>query len=84
MLPGRLGRIVALDGPGASEAVTMRMGGAMVVLAALDFVGAVLAKEWAEERNHWLFAGGLAAFGALFAVYARSLKLAELSTVTFG
>jgi hypothetical protein len=91
MLPGRLGRIVARDGPGASEAVTMRMGGsplllagAMVVLATLDFVGAVLAKEWAEERNHWLFAGGLAAFGALFAVYALSLKLAELSTVTFG
>lgn len=69
----------------------MRMGGsplllvgAMVALAALDLIGAVLAKEWAEERNHWLFAGGLAAFGALFAVYALSLKLAELSTVTFG
>jgi hypothetical protein len=91
MLGGRLRPIVALDGPGASQAVTMRMGGsplllvgAMVVLAALDFVGAVLAKEWAEERNHWLFAGGLAAFGVLFAVYALSLKLAELSTVTFG
>jgi hypothetical protein len=69
----------------------MRMGGsplllvgAMVGLAALDFLGAVLAKEWATERNHWLFAGGLAAFGALFAVYALSLKQAELSTVTFG
>ena len=80
MLPARLGRIVARDGPGASEAVAMRMSesplllfGAMVVLAALDFVGAVLAKEWATERNHWLFA-----------VYAVSLKLAELSTVTFG
>ena len=33
----------------------------------------MLAKEWAEERNHWLFA-----------VYAVSLRLAELSTVTFG
>jgi hypothetical protein len=61
---------VALDGPGASEAVTMRMGGsplllvgAMVGLAALDFLGAVLAKEWATERNHWLFAGGLAPNG---------------------
>ena len=43
-------------------------------IVALDLVGAVLAKEWAEERNHWLFAGGLAAFGALFAVYALSLK----------
>jgi hypothetical protein len=56
----------------------------MVGLAALDFLGAVLAKEWATERNHWLFTGCLAAFGALFAVYALSLKLAELSTVTFG
>jgi hypothetical protein len=44
----------------------------------------VLAKEWATERNHWLFAGGLVAFGALFAVYAVSLRLTELSTVTFG
>jgi hypothetical protein len=51
----------------------------VLVLAAVDFVGAVLAKEWVEERNHWLFAGGLAAFGALFAVYAVSLRLAELS-----
>jgi hypothetical protein len=60
--------------------------GAMVMLAALDFLGAVLAKEWAEgrNRNHWLFAAGLVAFGALFAVYAVSLKVAELSTVTFG
>jgi len=47
MLVGRLRRIVALDGPGASEAVAMRMGGsplllvgAMVALAALDFLGA--------------------------------------------
>ena len=33
----------------------------MVMLAALDFLGAVLAKEWAEGRNHWLFAAGLVA-----------------------
>ena len=45
---------------------------------------ALLAKEWAEGRNHWLFAAGLVAFGALFAVYAVSLKVAELSTATFG
>jgi hypothetical protein len=56
----------------------------MLMLAALDFLGAVLAKEWAEGHNHWLFAAGLAAFAALFAVYAVSLKVAELSTVTFG
>jgi hypothetical protein len=80
-----------MAGPGAGEAVVERMDasplllvGAMVMLAALDFLGAVLAKEWAEGRNHWLFAAGLVAFGALFAVYAVSLKVAELSTVTFG
>jgi hypothetical protein len=76
---------------GAGEAVVERMSvsplllvGAMLMLAALDFLGSVLAKEWAEGHNHWLFAAGLAAFGALFAVYAVSLKVAELSTVTFG
>jgi hypothetical protein len=47
MLLCRLRRIVALDGPGASEAVAMRMGGSPLLLAALDFVGSVLAKEWA-------------------------------------
>jgi hypothetical protein len=80
-----------MGGSGTGEAVVERLSvsplllvGAMVLLAALDFLGAVLAKEWAEGRNHWLFAAGLAAFGALFAVYAVSLKVAELSTVTFG
>src|SRR6266545_2237436 len=57
---------------------------AMVMLAALDFLGTVFAKEWAERHNHWLFAAGLLAFGVLFAVYAVSLHVAELSTVTFG
>ena len=80
-----------MGGSGAGEAVVERMDaspvllvGAMVMLAALDFLGAVLAKEWDEGRNHWLFAAGLVAFGALFAVYAVSLKVPELSTVTFG
>ena len=90
MLGAGPGRIVAAGGAGASERWGMRMGGSPMLLvggdraAALDFVGSVLAKEWATERNHWLFAGGLVAFGALFAVYAVSLKVAELSTVTFG
>jgi hypothetical protein len=75
----------------AGGAVAVRLGGsplllfgAMLTLAALDFLGSVFAKEWAEGRNHWLFAAGLLAFAALFAVYAVSLQLAELSTVTFG
>ena len=45
---------------------------------------AVAVPTWAEGRSHWLFAAGLLAFGALFTVYAISLKVAELSTVTFG
>ena len=74
-----------------AEAVAARMNSsplglfaAMVMLAGLDFFGAVLAKEWAERHNHWLFAAGLLIFGVLFAVYALSLQVAELSTVTFG
>jgi len=58
--------------------------GAMLILAALDFAGAVLAKEWVERRHAALFLGGLACFGLLFAVYAASLQVAELSVVTFG
>jgi hypothetical protein len=74
-----------------AEAFATRMNGsplglfaAMAMLAALDFFGAVFAKEWAERHNHWLFAAGLLTFGLLFAVYAASLHVAELSTVTFG
>ena len=57
---------------------------AMLTLAGLDFVGAIFAKEWVEERQAGWFLGGLVAFGILFAVYAYSLQYAELSLVTFG
>ena len=57
---------------------------AMIVLALLDFVGAVFAKEWADTRNPMWFAAGIVAFGALFTFYAISLKTAELSIVTIG
>ncbi|MGH2734658.1 MAG: hypothetical protein ACRDKZ_03680 [Actinomycetota bacterium] len=74
-----------------SEALALRLTGspfvllsAMVVLAGLDFFGAMFAKEWAERHNHWLLAAGLLTFGALFLVYALSLEVTELSTVTFG
>ena len=58
--------------------------GAMVALAGLDVLGSVLAKEWAERQRGVWFLAGLATFGVLFAVYAASLRVAELSVVTFG
>jgi hypothetical protein len=58
--------------------------GAMLVLAGLDMVGAVLAKEWALRQHPAWFLAGLATFGLLFAVYAASLHIAELSVVTLG
>jgi multidrug transporter EmrE-like cation transporter len=57
---------------------------AMIVLALLDFVGAVFAKEWADTRQPWWFVAGLVTFIGLFAFYATSLKTAELSIVTIG
>jgi multidrug transporter EmrE-like cation transporter len=57
---------------------------AMIVLALLDFLGAVLAKEWADTRQPWWFVAGLLTFMGLFAFYATSLKTAELSMVTIG
>lgn len=56
----------------------------MVLLAGLDLVGAVMAKEWTRGRGAWLFVAGLMSFVVLFVVYAIGLKYAELSTVTFG
>ena len=49
-----------------------------------DFIGSIFAKEWSERHHPALFLAGLATFGVLFAVYAASLKVAELSVVTFG
>jgi multidrug transporter EmrE-like cation transporter len=56
----------------------------MLVLALLDFIGAVFAKEWADGKHPVWFAAGLLTFGVLFTFYAFSLKTAELSIVTIG
>ena len=56
----------------------------MLVLAGLDLVGAIVAKEWTLGRSSWFFVAGTASFVILFAVYAVGLRYAELSTVTFG
>ena len=58
--------------------------GAMLALAGLDMVGAVLAKEWTLRSQPMWFVAGLAAFALLFAGYALSLRVAELSIVTMG
>jgi len=56
----------------------------MLLLAVLDFAGALAAKEWADGGSpRWLLAG-LGCFLLLFYVYASSLQYAELATVTMG
>ena len=57
---------------------------AMVVLAALDIIGALLAKAWLANRSVPVFLAGVGVFALLFWVYGSSLKYAELATVTFG
>jgi hypothetical protein len=56
----------------------------MVILAGLDLLGTLLAKEWTSGRSPWTFAAGAVAFMLLFTVFALGLRYAELSTVTFG
>lgn len=60
------------------------LAGAMVVLAGLDFGGALLAKQWADNGSRLCFLIGLTTFIVLYVVYATSLKTAELSVVTMG
>lgn len=56
----------------------------MSILAALDIAGMLFAKEWATRHHPLFFAAGLASFLILFVVYARILKVADLSVVTIG
>lgn len=57
---------------------------AMIVLAGLDFCGALLARQWAVAGSKTCFLCGIVTFVVLFAVYAKSLETAELSVVTMG
>lgn len=57
---------------------------AMAALAALDIAGALAAKHWATSRDLVPLAAGVAAFLALFYVYASALQYAELALVTLG
>lgn len=56
----------------------------MIALASLDFVGSILAKEWTLRSHPGFFLAGMASFVILFVVFANSLRIAELSVVTFG
>jgi hypothetical protein len=57
---------------------------AMIVLAGLDFVGALLARRWATGGSAVWFVAGALCFVALFWVYGSSLRYADLVCVTFG
>lgn len=57
---------------------------AMAALAALDLLGAVAAKVWAQDGNRGALVAGAAIFGLLFWVYASALQYAELAVVTMG
>lgn len=56
----------------------------MVALAALDFVGAVCAKVFADRHRVLPLAAGACVFVVLFVVYVAALRFAELSIVTMG
>ncbi len=67
--------------------MTPRPGAAivtMLLLAALDLGGALLARRYVEHRSLATLALGCVAFAVLFVVYARGLHYAELTTITFG
>jgi hypothetical protein len=57
---------------------------AILALAALDLIGAALARSWADHRSIITMVGGMMVFSLLFVVYGKSLDYAELSTVTVG
>ncbi len=56
----------------------------MVVLAAIDVVGGVLAKSWSIGGSWTIFAFGCAVYLGLFWLYGLSLRIGQLSTVTIG
>jgi multidrug transporter EmrE-like cation transporter len=73
----------SLGAPASAQFVLVSIS-TMFILAALDFVGAVFAKEWADGKHPLWFVAGFLTFGVLFTFYAFSLKTAELSIVTIG
>jgi len=62
----------------------LAMVGFMLLLAGLDFIGTLLAKEWTVHRAPWQLAAGAATFVALFAALSLGLRYAEMSLLTLG
>ncbi|MCB0967068.1 MAG: hypothetical protein KDB37_09560 [Ilumatobacter sp.] len=60
------------------------IAGITLVLAAVDVIEAILAKEWSERRSVWLLVGGVAAAIALFALFSVAMRYSDMSTVTLG
>lgn len=58
--------------------------GITALLAVLDLAEAIVAKEWADRRNHWLFVVGAVCAIGLFVLFAVAVRFAEMSTVTLG
>jgi hypothetical protein len=54
------------------------------LLAGLDLLGAVAAKNWSEHHTFPWFAGGALVFVVVFWVYGSVLQIADLSIVTLG
>ncbi len=57
---------------------------AMLLLAGLDVVGALAAREWVRTHSIVALSGGILAMLALFWVYASALQYADLVVVTLG
>lgn len=60
------------------------IAGITLVLAAVDVVESVLAKEWSERRSLWMLSGGVVAAVTLFALFSVAVRYTEMSTVTLG
>lgn len=73
-----------LSVPVNSLGATLTIVGLTVVLASLDVVESVLAKEWSIRRSPWLLIAGLTASVLLFVVFVVAIRFTEMSTVTIG
>lgn len=54
------------------------------MLAAVDVVESVRAKEWSERRSVWLLIAGVAAAIVMFGLFSVAVRYTDMSTVTLG